>query len=738
MVKIKFLEDVGEDKKYSICEYTEEGAKLLVEEGVAEFVSKIPIQLQNPDFNFVLLGKWNVWKNKKTKERIVVSPEDYSKYRENKEWIAQGKAPFEEGWEKKGYKFNDPKLLEHINKGFNYGVIGGYGNLIILDIDEPKLAEKLEPVLHTYTIKTGSGGRHFYLSSEYNTNHVLINGLGELRAKNYQVVSAPCRHPNGNYYEIINTGKIHPITKISVKDVSELIQPYLRKETTPNTPQENIAQDTSRSGLEYRKVLALLRERKSREEIYKIMEAYSKWNGSPEQYKTTTFEKAENFYLQEQELKNPTKLLPTDEEIGLLKNSNLFNIIIKELNKKIEEEDKSKKAVFLSLCSVWVKDSEVPLNTLVSSESSAGKSYICKSIIKLFPKEIVEYRTKITPEAFTYWKNGEEWDWDGKICYLEDISQGILDAPTFKVMCSEGSTATIVIKQKAVDIEVKGKPVMLVTTARTNPNTEILNRFQIIGLDESSKQTRAIVFRQAKQKNGIKYDESITNSLKILKRKNVYIPYAENIANFLDKNYNFNAIRLRRDFSRLLNLIKCSAVLHQFQRKEIDSETIEATEQDYSIASEVINYIQTATFKGLTHKLTKAFACCKNLSEFTARDIHAHYPFVNQKMWYNYLDDLCERGMLTAELKKTEESKKQVTYYKINEDNGFSLPEYTELLQNITIDTLVTTDTIDTILTNDNEKERTSVRNVRNVLEKCKENDEDDTPDFDLEVDEDE
>jgi len=486
-----------------------------------------------------------------------------------------------------------------------------------------------------------------------------------------------------------------------------------------NTPQEDKNRDTSRSSLEYRRAIALFRTGKTREEVTKELLAYKKFADAPEQYRQITLDKAETFVLDEQDKKVEEKHVATKEEVEFTKDKSIFSKIIKEFNKKIEGEDNSKKAIFLSLCSVWNKEAEVPLNSLVSSESSAGKSFICKNIIKIFPKEMVEYRTKITPEAFTYWKRGEEdWDWDGKICYLEDISQSILDAPTFKVMCSEGSTATIVIKQKAVDIEIKGKPVMLVTTARTNPNTEILNRFQIISLDESKEQTKAIVFRQAEQKNSEKYDENITNALKLLKRKKVYIPYAKNIANYLNKSYNFEAIRLRRDFSRLLDLIKCSAVLHQYQRKEIEKDTIEANEQDYLIASEVINYIQTATFKGLTHKLKKVFECCKELGEFSAKEIHAKHPFVNQKMWYNYLDDLCERGMLTTELKRIEESKKEVTYYKTKEEMNFALPEYAKLLQNITIDTLDTNDTIDTNVTNDNEKEDNNCKKCNNYNDK--------------------
>lgn len=392
-----------------------------------------------------------------------------------------------------------------------------------------------------------------------------------------------------------------------------------------------------------------------------------------------------------------------------------FNIITKELAKLIEGEKQSRKAIFLSLCSIWVEDSEIPINTFVSSESSAGKSYICKQIIKIFPKDLIEYRTKITPEAFTYWHNEEDWSWDGKICYLEDVSQSILDAPTFKVMCSEGSVATIVRNQKAVDLYINGKPSMLVTTASTNPKSEILNRFQIVSLDESAKQTKAITLRQAKiSETGVieKYDPSIIKALGRLERKKVKIPYGTRIHYFLDQNYNFESLRLRRDFDRLISLIKCSAVLYQFQRESDENGRVIANEQDYSIARECINYIQTQTFKGLTHRLRKAFDCCKKLGEFTAREIYSKFPFVNQKMWYIYLNDLLKRGMLRTELRKVEDVKQKVNFFMINEEQSFKLPEFDKLPINITNDTIVTKETKVTKVTKD---KGTIVTNVTNV-----------------------
>lgn len=253
----------------------------------------LPVQLQNPDFRFVLLGKWNIWKNKKTNEERVFDKSEYGEIDETI-WKPLGKAPFEKEWTKKGYSFADTRLLNHFSKGKNIGIIGGYGNLRILDIDNVELGKEFEKKLNTFTIKTGSGGKHFYLKSDYDVNRVLINKQGELRANDYQVVSYPSRHPNGNLYEIINDTSILEISK---EDLLKLIEPYLCEEK--KTIQQELKNDTSRSGKEFRKIIALLYDRKSKEEIFEEMRAYSKWNDSGDDYKNLTFQKAEDYVLQQ-------------------------------------------------------------------------------------------------------------------------------------------------------------------------------------------------------------------------------------------------------------------------------------------------------------------------------------------------------------------------------------------------------------------------------------------------------
>jgi len=70
---------------------------------------------------------------------------------------------------------------------------------------------------------------------------------------------------------------------------------------------------------------------------------------------------------------------------------------------------------------------------------------------------------------------------------------------------------------------------------------------------------------------------------------------------------------------------------------------------------------------------------CVKEEDFTAKDIHAKNPIVSQAMWYRYLDELCERGLLKTELRDSAESKKRVTYFTIPKHSSFNLPSFEEL-----------------------------------------------------------
>ena len=227
------------------------------------------------------------------------------------------------------------------------------------------------------------------------------------------------------------------------------------------------------------------------------------------------------------------------------------------------------------------------------SESSAGKDYTTKNVLKLVPQSHVFFRTRISPTVLNYWKPYEKIgikSWDGCILYLPDISEPVLNSDAMKLMCSDGSFITITDKGEARDIEINGKPVIFSTTATTTPNEEILNRFSIVHLDESEEQTKRIMQMQAKRMmEGLscEYSPSVKQALCFLKRYKVKIPFADKVV----KVFPSDRISERRNFERFFDFIKAITCVYQFQREK-EGDFLIAEIEDYDKARNIFMNIQ--------------------------------------------------------------------------------------------------------------------------------------------------
>ncbi len=155
---------------------------------------EIPQALRNPEYRFIKVG-------------------------------AKRKVPIEAGWQNTAnYSFNDPGLLEHIKGGGNYGVLGGYGKLIIIDADCADVVRAIKEGLpQTFEVETGGGGRHSYYQSALEKPIRLIGEgeavgkLGDVQAKGKFVVGAFCIHPNGKRYRIANNAPIAEIEEGAIR-----------------------------------------------------------------------------------------------------------------------------------------------------------------------------------------------------------------------------------------------------------------------------------------------------------------------------------------------------------------------------------------------------------------------------------------------------------------------------------------------------------------------------------------
>ena len=309
-------------------------------------------------------------------------------------------------------------------------------------------------------------------------------------------------------------------------------------------------------------------------------------------------------HVEEVEKATYNEVLPPDideKANQILKDSDLLNNLIKEIQQNITGETSTIKAILICSSGRLVKNSEESsYNLILYAKSGTGKDYVLRLTLKIYPEGIVESRKTISPKTFTYWHNANlepDWTWDGKVFYGEDLPNNVLNDETFKVMSSGGNdTSTIIIKGQAEDIKVNGKPVMIITTASADLNSENLRRYAVCPMDETMRQTLKVKEKLAdKAKAGINETEldpyiKFAMGDDYLQRVKVKVPFAKMLIQCMPNN-----LIIRTAFGRFLDYIKASAALHQYQRKHISSKLITAAWADYDIARDVILKITSSS-----------------------------------------------------------------------------------------------------------------------------------------------
>jgi len=149
---------------------------------------------------------------------------------------SQEKRAFEKGWQdESNYRYDDERLVEHLQHGGNYGVIGGPGGLAVIDVDNPDYIEKITASLPpTFVVKTHKG-LHLYFIVSDGIGHSKVlkdmatgENVGDLKAgliekpegRGY-VVGPGSIHPEGNGYEILEDRDIAEISMETLHDALE-------------------------------------------------------------------------------------------------------------------------------------------------------------------------------------------------------------------------------------------------------------------------------------------------------------------------------------------------------------------------------------------------------------------------------------------------------------------------------------------------------------------------------------
>jgi len=131
------------------------------------------------------------------------------------------------GWQKReNLKFADnPRLQEWLTKGGNYGVVGGYG-LLIIDIDHQELKDVAsEKLPRTFKVLSpGHQGWHLYFLCSLERGIRLRDkegeNIGDMQGPGKMVVGPNSVHPNGGVYKVIDDHDFAQVTR------TELIEAF--------------------------------------------------------------------------------------------------------------------------------------------------------------------------------------------------------------------------------------------------------------------------------------------------------------------------------------------------------------------------------------------------------------------------------------------------------------------------------------------------------------------------------
>lgn len=377
------------------------------------------------------------------------------------------------------------------------------------------------------------------------------------------------------------------------------------------------------------------------------------------------------------------------KEEEILKNPKLYELIETELDKKIEGEYEARKAIFLTFNMRNVANlNKATDNLMINDEGGTGKDYVVSAVYNILPNEEKVKRERITPKVLAYLNDikSNPKGWEKKALYLEDVPNAVLNDDSFKVMSSadpNGITQTsIIINNKIMDIDIKGKPSILLTIATASPKQELLRRYPICNLTSSVKQTKAILKKQAIfAERGIteNYDPSIKKALGHLKRVKVKVPYA----NLISDAFPAGNVIIRTHFPRFLDYIKSSCALYQYQRERDKDGYYLATAEDYENAREIMAVTTSNQLMiPLTKKQKQILEKMDELPKltFSFQELEQELQSIAQDRWLRkLLDRLVEQGFLRRGNEKREHSIKPLAVYSYNSLVKLVLPSFKEL-----------------------------------------------------------
>jgi hypothetical protein len=224
----------------------------------------------------------------------------------------------------------------------------------------------------------------------------------------------------------------------------------------------------------------------------------------------------------------------------------------------------------------------------VKGPSAGGKSFLVQTVIKYFPPSAYHALTAMSERNLAY--DQEPLQHRILVIYEAEGMAGDMQSYFIRSLLSEGMIRYAFVEKTKAGlnsrlIEREGPTGLIVTTTAVRLHPENETRLLSITVSDTPDQTRAVLHALAGG-TGREGDVGPWHELQEWLAEgptDVDVPYARALAEAIPPV----AVRLRRDFSTLLSLIRAHALLHRATREIVNGEIV-ATIVDYAAVRELV------------------------------------------------------------------------------------------------------------------------------------------------------
>lgn len=275
----------------------------------------------------------------------------------------------------------------------------------------------------------------------------------------------------------------------------------------------------------------------------------------------------------------------------LARSSRILDELARDLPRAgLAGEERAAKLIFLCLVSRLL---ERPVSAAIKGPSSAGKSHVTGCVLKFVRASAYHAITAMSPRALAY--SDEPLEHRMLVLYEAAGMAGEFQSYLIRTLLSEGHVRYETVERtseglKPRVVERQGPTGLLVTTTATRLDREVETRIFSIPVCDTRSQTQRVLSSLAARAQGTMEPEVDFTPWHALQdwlegaEHAVSIPYASDLATRIAPA----AVRLRRDFGALLQLIGAHALLHQASRERDLCGHVVASLEDYAVVRELV------------------------------------------------------------------------------------------------------------------------------------------------------